>query len=103
MKLEGINPRLYQERIFNASVKNNTLVVIPTGLGKTMIGMMLAVYRLNKFKNTKILFMAPTKPLCAQHMKFSSLTKVTCFEIFVLEMNFRPKKHKLWFKPFKKV
>ncbi len=68
MKLE-ITPRLYQEKIFATAAKQNTLVILPTGLGKTIIALMLAVHRLEKIQNSKILFLAPTKPLCEQHKK----------------------------------
>ncbi len=62
-----ITPRLYQEKIFHKCVKKNCLVVLPTGLGKTIIGLMLSAYRLRRVKNSKILFLAPTKPLIMQH------------------------------------
>jgi Fanconi anemia group M protein len=63
-----ITPRLYQEAIFNTATKSNTLVVLPTGLGKTHIAAMLAAHRANTHKG-KILFMAPTRPLVEQHCK----------------------------------
>jgi len=62
----GITPRLYQETIFNTAVNANTLVVLPTGLGKTHIAAMLAAHRAEKLKG-KVLFMAPTRPLVEQH------------------------------------
>lgn len=65
MKLTA-EPRLYQEKIFANALKENTLIVLPTGLGKTLIALMLALYH---SKNGKILMMAPTKPLCEQHKK----------------------------------
>jgi ERCC4-related helicase len=68
MKIK-ITPRIYQEKIFATAAKQNTLVILPTGLGKTIIALMLAVHRLTKFPNSKILFLAPTKPLCEQHKK----------------------------------
>lgn len=69
-KLEKINPRRYQESIFNTAKKNNTLVVLPTGLGKTHIALMLAKHRLEKLKESKVLFLAPTRPLAAQHKEY---------------------------------
>ena len=48
------------------AVKQNTLCVLPTGLGKTALALMMAVHRHNK---GKILVMSPTKPLCQQHHK----------------------------------
>lgn len=69
MEIKNIVPRLYQEKIFYTATKHNTLVVLPTGLGKTMIALMLALHRLKNFPDSKILFLAPTKPLCVQHFK----------------------------------
>tara|TARA_Y100000031_G_scaffold105561_1_gene116188 strand:+ start:16249 stop:18375 length:2127 start_codon:yes stop_codon:yes gene_type:complete len=43
--------------------------VIPTGLGKTGIAMMLTDFRLNQYPDKKILMLAPTKPLVEQHYK----------------------------------
>jgi len=68
-EIKDFKPRLYQENIVHTSLTKNTLVVLPTGMGKTAIAMMLAVNRLNNFNNSKILVLAPSKPLVAQHMK----------------------------------
>ncbi len=46
---------------------SNTLVVLPTGLGKTMIAVMVAAARLEKFPKGKAMVLAPTKPLVLQH------------------------------------
>ena len=44
--------RLYQQSIFANSIYRNTLVVLPTGLGKTIIAIMQSVYYFNKTNNT---------------------------------------------------
>jgi len=62
----AIKPRLYQEKILATAVKGNTLVVLPTGLGKTLIAIMLGIV---KQKSGKVVFLAPTKPLVEQHAK----------------------------------
>ncbi|MBI4151304.1 DEAD/DEAH box helicase [Candidatus Woesearchaeota archaeon] len=67
--IKGFEPRLYQETILNTCVGKNALVVLPTGLGKTAIAMMLATQRLSLFPNSKIVFLAPTKPLAEQHLQ----------------------------------
>ncbi|HIH23627.1 TPA: DEAD/DEAH box helicase [Candidatus Woesearchaeota archaeon] len=64
-----ITPRRYQETIFAKATLANTLVVLPTGLGKTMIAVMLAVHRLAQYPQSKVLILAPTKPLVQQHEK----------------------------------
>lgn len=66
--LKGISPREYQEKIFNTCVEKNCLVVLPTGLGKTLIALMLTIQRMKKFPGEKVLFVAPTKPLAEQHL-----------------------------------
>lgn len=65
--LKDFQPRLYQETIFSTAVKFNTLVVLPTGMGKTGLALMLAAQRLHLYPDSKILILAPTKPLCEQH------------------------------------
>jgi len=56
--------RLYQQTILNTIAKHNTLVVLPTGLGKTHIAIALAALFIDK---GKVLMMAPTVPLVSQH------------------------------------
>jgi len=66
--LDSFTPRLYQETIFGTCSMKNTLVVLPTGMGKTAVAMMLAAHRLKLFPKSKIVFLAPTKPLVEQHL-----------------------------------
>ncbi len=71
--------RLYQENIFINCLNHNSLVIIPTGLGKTIIALMLAVHRLAEFPNSKVIFLAPTKPLVNQH--YESFQKLTTLDL----------------------
>ena len=66
--IHGFKPRLYQQTILDTAVKKNTLVVLPTGLGKTNIAILLAANRFKNYPNSKILVLAPTRPLCDQHV-----------------------------------
>ncbi len=66
--IRGFEPRLYQQTILDTAVKKNTLVVLPTGLGKTNIAVLLAASRLGNYPGSKILIIAPTRPLCDQHV-----------------------------------
>lgn len=68
LPVEGFSPRLYQQNIFANSIEKNSLVILPTGLGKTIIALMLSIYYFNK-NNKKVLFLAPTKPLVEQQRK----------------------------------
>ena len=69
IKLDKIENRKYQINIAKSASKKNTLVVLPTGLGKTIIALYLISEELKK-ENNKILFLAPTKPLVIQHAQF---------------------------------
>ncbi len=59
-------PRLYQETILHTCLQKNTLVVLPTGLGKTKIAIMALAKRLKDNPLSKALFLTPTKPLASQ-------------------------------------
>src|SRR3989339_447124 len=62
-----LTPRQYQLAIFNSVMQNgNTLVVLPTGLGKTLIAVMLIKEMMQK---GRCLMLTPTKPLARQHSK----------------------------------
>ena len=65
--IKGFTPRLYQETILDTCTKKNTLVVLPTGLGKTNIFLMLAANRLKNYPDSKILLLGPTRPLIDQY------------------------------------
>src|SRR3989338_3621252 len=64
-----IEYREYQEKITKTASSANTLCVLPTGLGKTNIAALVAANRLQQNMHGKILFLAPTRPLVAQHKK----------------------------------
>ncbi|MFO7872166.1 MAG: DEAD/DEAH box helicase [Candidatus Undinarchaeales archaeon] len=67
LKDGAIESRIYQETILGTALKKNTLVVLPTGLGKTFVAAMLAAKRVEENPRYKVLFLAPTKPLVVQH------------------------------------
>lgn len=62
-----IVPREYQSKIASSALKSNTLVVLPTGLGKTVVALLVSEARLRSGDFAKVLFLAPTKPLADQH------------------------------------
>lgn len=67
MLKKDLQPRRYQEAIFAKATAANTLVVLPTGLGKTLIAVLMTVQRLQQYPGSKVLVLAPTKPLVQQH------------------------------------
>jgi ERCC4-like helicases len=49
------------------ALEANTLVVLPTALGKTVIAELVAAELLHRYPGCRVLIMAPTKPLALQH------------------------------------
>lgn len=68
IKPEALEARLYQQNILNTAINANTLVVLPTGLGKTAVAVLLATHRLSKHGG-RVLVLAPTRPLVEQHKR----------------------------------
>jgi len=63
-----LEAREYQLKIANECSDKNSLVVLPTGLGKTIIAVLVASRILEKVpQNSKIIILAPTRPLINQH------------------------------------
>ncbi len=94
IEMEGIKKnkivkREYQINIFNSVKDKNSLIVLPTGLGKTIIALMVLAY---KAKFGKILFLAPTKPLCEQH--YASIKEITTLDNIFLVTGEKTKKEK---------
>ncbi len=68
IKKDSIESRLYQQVLAGDVLKKgNTMVVAPTALGKTIVAILVAADRLQKVKNSKVLILAPSKPLAIQH------------------------------------
>ena len=67
LKPNMVERRAYQLAIAHVALKESLMVVLPTGLGKTTIALLVLINRLSK---GKILFMAPTRPLVEQHAAF---------------------------------
>jgi Fanconi anemia group M protein len=64
-----VRARSYQTNISLTALKGNTLVVLPTGLGKTVIALLVAAERLRTGRGVCVV-LAPTKPLVEQHRNF---------------------------------
>ncbi|MCQ2962198.1 MAG: DEAD/DEAH box helicase [archaeon] len=75
--------RIYQQVLAADVLKNgNTMIVAPTALGKTIIAILVAADRLQKVKGSKILILAPSKPLTIQHEEnFKHFLNVPCTSI----------------------
>ena len=67
IKRNMISHRDYQTNIVEKCSHKNSLVVLPTGLGKTIIGILLLTKVFEKYPQGKVLILAPTRPLVSQH------------------------------------
>lgn len=94
LKEGSFEPRDYQRTIAEKAAKQSTLVVLPTGMGKTLIAVMVGAWRLDELGG-KILITAPTRPLNAQHTKsFEQFTHIPMEDIVLITGNAKPESRK---------
>ncbi len=95
LKSSEIDSRTYQEVIAASSMSQDTLIVLPTGLGKTVIAAMIAA---KKLESGKTLFLAPTKPLAQQHINsFKKFIDIEEDEMALMTGEVRPAQREgLW-------
>lgn len=97
--LQNIKPREYQQKIFESCAKENCLVVLPTGLGKTLIALMLSIQRMKEYPGEKVLLLAPTKPLAEQHLNYFKKNLPELFgDMQLFTGSVKPEKRKQIFK-----
>jgi Fanconi anemia group M protein len=98
IKKNQIEYREYQFASMKHAVNENTLVVLPTGTGKTAIALLTSAEWLKKERDCKIVFLAPTKPLVFQHEKyFSENLNINPLHIKALSGEIPPEKRReLW-------
>ncbi|VVC02323.1 ATP-dependent RNA helicase SrmB [uncultured archaeon] len=92
----GIIPRAYQSAIAHSALsRGNTLVVLPTGLGKTLVAFLVME---KKLQEGRVAFLAPTKPIVQQHYRtFLEMTNVPESEAALITGEVSPKKRmELW-------
>jgi ERCC4-related helicase len=66
LKPNAIEVRDYQVNIAQSCLRRSTLVVLPTGMGKTIVALEV-IAEVLRTEGGRILFLAPTKPLVEQH------------------------------------
>ena len=69
VKKNSIEKRDYQINLATQAIKENCIVVLPTGLGKTAVALHVIAEYLAKGTGG-ILFLAPTRVLVNQHYEF---------------------------------
>ncbi len=64
----SVEARVYQVALAESAVRASTMIVLPTGLGKTVVALLVIAKRLEE--DGRVIFLAPTKPLVEQHAEF---------------------------------
>ncbi|MFH0830288.1 MAG: DEAD/DEAH box helicase [Candidatus Aenigmatarchaeota archaeon] len=99
LKDETVEVRSYQVSIANKAAGKNTLVVLPTGLGKTQIAILVAANRLESFPGSKVLIVAPTRPLAEQHLNsFTKSMNLVGEQLLLVTGNVEPAKREKLYK-----
>ncbi|MGH9973398.1 MAG: DEAD/DEAH box helicase, partial [Nitrososphaeraceae archaeon] len=70
--------REYQKNIIESALNKNTLVILPTALGKTIISLLVCSNSLYNNRDKRVLILAPTRPLVNQHRN----SFVSCMKLF---------------------
>ncbi|MDR3206487.1 MAG: DEAD/DEAH box helicase family protein [Candidatus Methanoplasma sp.] len=84
-----VEERRYQTVMASGCLAANTLLVLPTGLGKTVVALYVSAEVLSRGK--KVLLLAPTKPLVDQHYDFFS-THLRDSRVGIMNGNMPPAK-----------
>ncbi|HIP91778.1 MAG TPA: DEAD/DEAH box helicase [Methanothermococcus okinawensis] len=97
IKPNTLESRTYQELIVAKALEKNTLCVLGTGLGKTVIATLTIAGVLSK-RDGKVLIIAPSRPLVEQHYNsLKNFLNIPEEEIVVLTGKIPPEKRKkLW-------
>jgi len=66
---DSIESREYQLSVAMRALDANTMVILPTGLGKTAVALLVAASRIYN-EGGRVLMLAPTKPLVEQHLRY---------------------------------
>ena len=91
LREQKLEIRNYQTEIACKCINKNSLVVLPTGLGKTIIAVLVASKTLQVYPpQSKVIILAPTRPLINQHydtfIKFLTLPEGT-FSVLTGKVN----------------
>jgi len=72
LKSGALERREYQIELFNLCLEEDLLIVLPTGLGKTAVALLLIAEMLYRHPDKKCVLLAPTRVLASQHQAFLS-------------------------------
>lgn len=96
LPLKKMESREYQVNAAKSILaKGNTLLIMPTALGKTFVAILVIAAILKKNPKAKILFLAPTKPLAVQQAnRIKELVEIDAERVVVMTGEISPEKRK---------
>lgn len=98
IKDNAIERREYQDHLSKVGAEESTLVVLPTGTGKTIVTLRITADKLMDEYGGTSLLLAPTKPLVEQHYEtYSELLDIMDDNIIKFTGDVRPKeREEIW-------
>ncbi len=70
IKKSSVDYRSYQVNLADIAARQSTMIVLSTGLGKTVIAALVTAKRLFDIPDSKVLFLAPSRPLVDQQARY---------------------------------
>ncbi len=70
IRRNSVEYRAYQVNLAEVAARESTMIVLSTGLGKTVIAALVAAKRLVQHPDSKVLFLAPSRPLVDQQARY---------------------------------
>ncbi len=70
IKENSVDYRSYQVNLADIAARQSTMIVLSTGLGKTVIAALVTAKRLFEIPDSKVLFLAPSRPLVDQQARY---------------------------------
>ncbi|MHA2320504.1 MAG: helicase-related protein, partial [Candidatus Thorarchaeota archaeon] len=70
IRKDSVEYRAYQVNLAEVAARESTMIVLSTGLGKTVIAALVAAKRLMQHPDSKVLFLAPSRPLVDQQARY---------------------------------
>ena len=95
IKKDSIEYREYQINLASQAIKENCLVVLPTGLGKTTVALQVIAEFLSR-STGGVLFLAPTRVLAHQHYEFLKRNLLVDDIALITGEDLITKRKKLW-------
>lgn len=98
LKYDSVEAREYQISLATKALDESSVIALPTGTGKTIISLLATAERVRQYEDSKVLFLAPLKPLVKQQAEsFREHLDIPNSKIKVFTGDVRPQeREQLW-------